>query len=106
GAPEQILVEPDPEKLALYGLTLEQLVGKIRGANRSFRAGTLRDAGVTRAVSAGQTLKGVPDIALLLVSTRDGRPVYVGDVATVVAGPAPLESRVWNIAAGAADGAG
>src|SRR5690606_24054786 len=52
------------------------------------------------------TLKGVPDIALLLVSTRDGRPVYVGDVATVVAGPAPLESRVWNIAAGAADGAG
>jgi multidrug efflux pump subunit AcrB len=95
GGPQQIRVEPDPEKLSLYGITLAQLVAKVQGANRSFLAGEVRGAGTTLSVAAGQTLIGVPDIGLLLVSTRDGRPVYVRDVANVVIGPSPLEHRVW-----------
>ncbi len=98
GAPPQLRIEPDPEKLALYGVTLQQLSAKISGANRSFLAGAVRDGGGERSVSAGQTLSGVPDIGLLLVTTRDGRPVYVRDVARVVSGPAPVEYRVWNFA--------
>ena len=43
GRPEQIRVEPDPEKLSLYGVTLEQLVAKVQDANRSFLAGQVRD---------------------------------------------------------------
>jgi multidrug efflux pump subunit AcrB len=96
GSPQQIRVEPDPEQLSLYGVTLEQLIAKVRGANRSFLAGNVRDGGGERAVAAGQTLNGVPDIGLLLVTTRDGRPVYVRDVASVVIGPSPLEQRVWT----------
>ncbi len=96
GTPEQIRVEPDPEKLALFGVTLEQLVAKVRGANRSFLAGTVRDAGTEPTVAAGQTLFGVPDIGLLLITTRDGRPVYVRDVAKVVVGATPLDHRVWS----------
>jgi multidrug efflux pump subunit AcrB len=95
GTAEQIRVEPDPEKLALFGVTLEQLVGKVRDANRSFLAGAVRDAGTERTVAAGQTLSGIPDIGLLLITTRDGRPVYVRDVAKVVIGSAPVEHRVW-----------
>jgi multidrug efflux pump subunit AcrB len=97
-SPEQIQVEPDPEKLSLYGVTLQQLIAKVRDANRAFVAGAVRDAGVSRTVSAGQTLQGVPDIGLLLVTTRDGRPVYVRDLARVIIGPSAAESRVWNIA--------
>ena len=48
-----------------------------------------------RDVAAGQTLAGIPDIGLLLVATRDNRPVYVRDVAKVVIGPSPQEHRVW-----------
>ena len=95
GNPQQIRVEPDPEKLALYGVTLQQLVGKVREANRSFQVGSVRDNGITRDVAAGQTLAGIPDIGMLLVTTRDGRPVYVRDVASVVIGPSPQEHRVW-----------
>ncbi len=99
-AAEQIRVEPDPEKLSLYGVTLQQLIAKVRDANRSFVAGQVRDMGVSRTVAAGQTLRGVPDVGLLLVTTRDGRPVYVRDVARVIIGPSAMESRVWNFAPG------
>ena len=97
GDAQQIRVEPDPEKLALYGVTLQQLLAKVRDANRSFQAGRVRDGGLARTVAAGQTLSGVPDIGLLLVTTRDNRPVYVRDVARVVLGPSPVEHRVWNV---------
>ncbi len=95
GNAQEIRVEPNPEKLALFGVTLQQLVAKVRDANRSFQAGSVRDNDSMRDVAAGQTLAGIPDIGLLLVATRDNRPVYVRDVASVVVGPSPLEHRVW-----------
>ena len=95
GNPQQIRVESDPEKLALFGVTLQQLVAKVRDANRSFQAGQVRDNDTVRDVAVGQTLAGVPDIGLLLVGTRDNRPVYLRDVASVVIGPSPQEHRVW-----------
>jgi multidrug efflux pump subunit AcrB len=95
GNPQQIRVEPDPEKLSLYGVTLQQLVEKVRGANRSFQSGSVRDNDIMRNIAGGQTLAGIPDIGLLLVATRDNRPVYVRDVAAVVIGPSPQEHRVW-----------
>jgi multidrug efflux pump subunit AcrB len=98
--PEEIRVEPDPEKLSLFGVALQQLIGKVRDANREFVAGDVRDAGVMRTLTAGQTLRGVPDIGLLLLTTRDGRPVYVRDVAKVVIGPSTVEDRVWNLTQG------
>lgn len=90
GSPNQIRVEPDPERLAVYGVTLNQLIDKLTNANRSFLVGAFRDGGKSLPVLAGQTLQGVPDIGLLLLTTRDGRPVYVKDVAdVVVARPSP-----------------
>ena len=67
-------------------MTLNQLVDKVSNANRVVPAGDLRDGGGDLPVVAGQTLQGVPDIGLLLLTTRDGRPVYVSDVADVVVG--------------------
>jgi multidrug efflux pump subunit AcrB len=102
GSRQQIRVEPDLEKLALFNVTLQQLIEKVRGANRSFQSGRVRDANAMRDVAAGQTLSGIPDIGLLLVTTRDNRPVYVRDVASVVVGPSPVEHRVWMEIAGEA----
>ena len=90
GNPQQIRVEPDPEKLALYGVTLQQLVGKVRDANRSFQAGTrARQRHHAQRRRPGRRCAGIPDIGLLLVTTRDNRPVYVRDVASVVIGAEP-----------------
>jgi multidrug efflux pump subunit AcrB len=94
---DEISVQPDPEKLAMFGVTLQQLEAKIQGANRSFMAGQLRQGGRMFQAVAGRTLSGVPDIGLLLVTTRDGRPVYVRDVATIMIGPSPAEQHVWSM---------
>ena len=96
GSPNQIRVEPDPEKLALYGITLNQLVDKLENANRSFLVGAFDQLDRTTPVVAGQTLQGVPDIGLLLLTARDGRPVYVKDVASVVVGAAEPDHHAWT----------
>jgi len=97
GRADQIRVEPDPERLARYGIALNDLVDKVKNANRSFLVGTLRDRGLQVPGAAGQTLQGVPDIGLLLITTRDGRPVYVKDVADVILEAKPEEARAWNL---------
>ncbi|MDD3287735.1 MAG: efflux RND transporter permease subunit [Alphaproteobacteria bacterium] len=97
GAPNQIRVEPDPERLAQYGITLNQLVEKLTNANRSFQTGSFRQLNRDVPIVAGQTLQGVPDIGLLLLTSRDGRPVYVKDVASIIVGGAEPVTHVWNM---------
>ncbi|MCA1939426.1 MAG: efflux RND transporter permease subunit [Caenispirillum bisanense] len=97
GRADQIRVEPNPEKLALYGVTLKDLVEKVENANRSFTVGRVREAGQSLPVVAGQTLQGVPDVGQLLLTTMDGRPVYVKDVADVVVDARPTDARVWQL---------
>jgi multidrug efflux pump subunit AcrB len=92
--PEAIRIEPDPERLSLYGITLQQLSAKIEGANRSFLAGTVRDGGRQIDLVAGETLQGAPEIGNLLLTARDGRPVYVRDVADIRLVTETKESRV------------
>ncbi|AXX96733.1 efflux RND transporter permease subunit [Profundibacter amoris] len=80
---DALRVAPDPEKLALYGVTLQQLVGKVQGANSASPAGTVRDNGEQIAFILGETLSTPDQIGNLLLTSRDGRPVYVRDVADV-----------------------
>ncbi|MBT9244509.1 efflux RND transporter permease subunit [Gemmobacter fulvus] len=82
-ATEAIRITPDPDRLALYGVTLQQLAGKLQAANRAMNSGHLRDDGQEIALVAGETLTAPAQVANLLLTTRDGRPVYVADVAEV-----------------------
>ena len=95
--PEEIRVEPDPERLALFGITLQQLAAKISGANQSFRAGEVRQDGQQIGLVAGQTLQSGTEIGNLLLTARDGRPVYVRDVARIVFGTSPNETIVTDM---------
>ena len=83
---EMIRVAPNPEKLALYGVTLQQLAAKVSGANTATPTGRVRDAGEQITLIAGETLRTPEEIGNLLVTTRDDRPVYVRDVADIAFG--------------------
>ena len=98
GRPTQIRIEPDPERLALEGITLNQLVEKLENANRAFLSGQIRQDGQTLSVIAGETLRGSADVELLLLTSVDGRPVYLKDVARVVIAGRQDEQRVWHLA--------
>ena len=95
--PDEIRIEPDPEKLSLYGITLQQLASKVSGANRSFQLGTVREETQQRTLIAGQTLQTASEIGNLLITSRDGRPVYVRDIAKVILASDSNEARVTDI---------
>ncbi|WP_289041152.1 efflux RND transporter permease subunit [uncultured Aliiroseovarius sp.] len=97
GRTDQIRIEPDPERLALYGVTLQQLAARVGEANQTFPAGSVTALDQSLTVTAGQTLRGPSDIGLLQLTTRDGRPVYVRDVADILVGGAPVDARTWTM---------
>ena len=102
--PTEIRVEPDPEALARFGVTLQQLAAKVQGANSAFRAGLVRDKGLQVEAIAGRTLQTLPEIGNLLLTTRDNRPVYVRDVARVVVESLPNETRATHFSRDASGG--
>ncbi len=95
--PEEIRVEPDPERLAMFGITLQQLTAKISGANRTIQLGQVRADNQQIGLIAGQTLRTRGEIGNILLTARDGRPVYVRDVANIVFATAPNETIVTDI---------
>ena len=96
-APEAIRVDPDPERLSLYGVTLQQLAGKVEAANQVLSLGLVRDRGEQISLVAGNTLHAPAQIANLLLTSRDGRPVYVRDVADVTFVPDTSDQIVSNV---------
>ena len=102
-AQEAIRIAPDPDRLALYGVTLQQLAGKVEQANRTLNTGKLRDGGEQVDLVAGGTLTAPAEVANLLLTTRDGRPVYVADVADVSFVPDTTDRIVSHVTL-AADG--
>ena len=102
-AQDAIRIEPDPDRLALYGVTLQQLAGKVAQANRTLNTGKLRDQGQMVDLVAGETLTAPAEVANLLLTTRDGRPVYVSDVSTVRYVENTKDSIVSHLAKGEGD---
>jgi multidrug efflux pump subunit AcrB len=58
--PEIIRVAPDPEKLALYGITLQQLAGKVSGANAPFPASRSATTANRSTLMAGRRCSPAP----------------------------------------------
>jgi len=99
--PDEIHIEPDPASLARFGVTLQQLAAKAKGANSAFQAGLVRNGGLQIQAVAGKTLQTLPEIGNLLITTRDNRPVYLRDVAKVTLEGAPNETRAMHFSRGA-----
>jgi multidrug efflux pump subunit AcrB len=95
GAQDLIHVELDPQKVAGFGLTLDDLRYALSAGNRVQQAGSLVSDNLEIPVQAGSFLSGSDDVADLVVGVFDGRPVFLGDVADVRAGTDQPDLYTW-----------
>ena len=85
----------DAQRLAGYGLVLEDLRTALRQANQSSDVGELVADNRAIQVKAGQLFQQAEDLAELVVGLNAGKPVYLRDVADVHHGPEQPEQYVW-----------
>jgi multidrug efflux pump subunit AcrB len=95
GGPDNVVhVVLDPQRLAAYGLSLDALHQSLVAANSVAQAGSIVAHDAEAPVTSGTFLATADDVAELVVGVRDGKPIYLDDVADVVAGPDQPESYV------------
>ncbi len=94
GRSEQVRVEVHPEVLEGYGVTLGQIAQTISAANSERGVGDLEYRGQTFNLYTGAFLQTKEDIEQLVLGIREGRPIYVRDVADVMVGPSETHSIV------------
>jgi len=95
GGPDQTVhVTLDPQRLAGFGLTVNELVGSLQAANVVHHAGSVVADGTSVPVQAGEFLADRDEVAQLVVAVHEGRPVYLQDVAQVLSGPDQPEQYV------------
>jgi multidrug efflux pump subunit AcrB len=105
GGPDRVVhVVFDPQRLAGYGLALEDLRRALSSANASADAGSAVRDSHEILVQAGTFLMTPAEVADLVVGVRDGAPVFLRDVAEVGESP-DQPARYVSIGAGPAGAA-
>ncbi|MDD4915797.1 MAG: efflux RND transporter permease subunit [Methylococcales bacterium] len=87
GMVRQYQVEPDPVKLASYGISLEQVAEAVNRANAETGGAVLELGETDLMVRASAYLKSIEDFKTILIKLANGVPVLLGDVATIRVGP-------------------
>ena len=83
GYVKQYHVQPDPAKLVAYGLTLRDLIEALERNNVSTSAGYVEQHGEAYLVRADGRIANAEQISGIVLSTRQGIPITMRDVATV-----------------------
>ncbi|MFQ5644195.1 MAG: efflux RND transporter permease subunit [Thiogranum sp.] len=94
GRAEQVRIEVNPERLAGYGLTLDQIAQTVKAANQQLPAGSIESSSAALSVYTGSFLRTADEISRLIVGSRGGLPVYLRDVAKVFHGPEEARQMV------------
>lgn len=97
GGPKRaIRIEVSPEKMALKGVTIPELRMALETANLGMPVGDLLTEQGTVAIETGPFLRNLIDVESIALGVRQGNPVYVKDVATVIEGPMQNRRLVWH----------
>jgi len=89
GAKRMVRIEPDPAKLRALGMSLGELQPALQTAESQLPAGALVDRNKRTVLEASGFVLEASELKRLVVSVKNGRPVYLGDVAQITDGPEP-----------------
>ena len=87
GRARAVRVELDPNRLAAYGMDPLSIAQQLRAANSQQRAGRFNQGDTQYLVETGPFLDTAEDVRNLVVGVRQGQPIYLKSVATVIDGP-------------------
>jgi len=94
GLVREIHVQPDPLRLAAFGLTLDDLEQSIRAGSMNASGGVLQRGAEQFVIRSDGLFHGIDDVRFVSVASREGTPVFVKDVADVSEGWAPRQGVV------------
>ncbi|NKB72126.1 MAG: hypothetical protein GKR89_34035 [Candidatus Latescibacteria bacterium] len=83
GLEREVQVDVDPDRLAAYELSIQDVVEAIQRENISLPGGSMELGPFNYSVRVPGELEKVEDIGTLLVRSEAARPVYIRDVASV-----------------------
>jgi hydrophobic/amphiphilic exporter-1 (mainly G- bacteria), HAE1 family len=83
GAPRQIKIELNPEALREYGVTSQQIATAVQRENQEVPAGRIERGDMTRAIRILGRIKEPRAFEEVVVTTRGGIPIRVGDIGKV-----------------------
>ena len=101
GPGRAVNIELDPARMAARGITVGDLRGALQSANVGMPLGQLVEGNRAIALEAGHFLVDARAVGDLMVSVRNGQPVFLRDVAQVQDGPPALQATVWHATGGA-----
>lgn len=85
---QQFQVSIKPERLAVYGLTIDQVMKAVEGANSNAAAGFYTQAGQEYSIQGIGRVRTVEDIGEAVIAMKDGQPVLIRHIAEVALGNA------------------
>jgi cobalt-zinc-cadmium resistance protein CzcA len=88
GYEKQYVVEPDPIKLAAFGISYTDVARALEAANVAVGANYIQRGGEAYLVHADARIRSIDEIAQAVVTTRNGVPVAVKDIGNVRIGGA------------------
>ncbi|CAI2795010.1 CusA/CzcA family heavy metal efflux RND transporter [Pseudomonas fluorescens group sp.] len=83
GFAKEYQIAPDPKRLAAYNLTLNDLVTALERNNANVGAGYIERSGEQLLIRAPGQLASIDDIANIVITSSDGTPIRVRNVAQV-----------------------
>ncbi|WP_426190963.1 efflux RND transporter permease subunit [Massilia sp. DWR3-1-1] len=91
-----VRIQADTEALASYGLGLDTLRSAITAANANSAKGSFDGPTRSYTINANDQLLAVPEYKNLIVAYKNGAPVRLTDVATVVDSAENVKLAAWS----------
>ncbi|MFO1074146.1 MAG: efflux RND transporter permease subunit [Geminicoccaceae bacterium] len=79
-----VRIQLDPDALAARGIGVDEIEAAVRAANTNTPVGTVRGTAQNLTIEAQTQLADAAGFNELIVATRNGRPVRLGDLARVI----------------------
>jgi multidrug efflux pump subunit AcrB len=96
GGPDHaIRVLMDADRMTAYGVTPQDISGALKMSNALQSSGSLTAGNREILVQTGTYLESAADVKQLVISVRDGKPVFMSDVAKVEDGPDQPKAYAW-----------